>query len=202
MIGPHADPGRAMARWSWGVAALAAGRHEEAYGQRPAASTFRKDDATIRTCGIGFWSTSSRRRSTAGQEGDANHSCGTRSGSSLAQDGRCSSQTCITRTPCWPPTATRRRFEPKRNSRRGRLRVRACSSRTASGSGGSGDPPILGLRCARRVMRSTRSAPGHGANERARSYALRGRPVAGGPTTWSMRCPHRSCRSPSWHRRA
>jgi DNA-binding CsgD family transcriptional regulator len=33
MIGSHADPGRAMARWAWGVAALAAGRHEEAYGQ-------------------------------------------------------------------------------------------------------------------------------------------------------------------------
>ncbi len=33
LIGPRADPGRAMARWSWGVSALAAGRHDEAYGQ-------------------------------------------------------------------------------------------------------------------------------------------------------------------------
>ena len=33
MTGSSADPGRAMARWSRGVAALAAGRHEEAYGQ-------------------------------------------------------------------------------------------------------------------------------------------------------------------------
>jgi DNA-binding CsgD family transcriptional regulator len=33
MAGSNADPARAMARWSRGVAALAAGRHEEAYGQ-------------------------------------------------------------------------------------------------------------------------------------------------------------------------
>jgi DNA-binding CsgD family transcriptional regulator/tetratricopeptide (TPR) repeat protein len=33
MIGSYADPGRAMARWSWGVAAFVSGRHEEAYRQ-------------------------------------------------------------------------------------------------------------------------------------------------------------------------
>ncbi len=201
MIGPHADPGRAMARWSWGVAALAAGRHEEAYGQLRRVYV-PKDDSYHPHVRSWLLVDLVEAAVHCGQEGDAKslvrdlepivararwpllvanlhyaHAV-------LASDGNEKAFRAEAELAPWPFTRARLQLAYGVWLRRQR---RPADSRAP-------------LRAARDAFDALGAGPwGERARQELRAW---GRPVAGGPTTWSMRCPHRSCRSPSWHRRA
>ena len=153
MIGSAADPGRAMARWSWGVAALAAGRHEAAYGQLRRVFD-PKDDSYHPHMRSWLLVDLVEAAVHCGQKGDAK---------ALVGD----LEPIVARAR-WPllvaslhyahavlaSGGNENAFRGDAELAPGRWRVRAFSSRTASGSDGSGGLPTRERPSVRRVMRS------------------------------------------------